>query len=102
MADSIADAWSHGMLAGADGWPARDNPHLRGSPLADSWEAGRLIGQHLCPPLPPTQPHRTQHRPSWTAASLGPGEPGRAPRTAPYPVAELEQPRRLKAARRWS
>lgn len=50
MADSIADAWSRGMVAGADGWPARDNPYPLGTSLAESWRAGWLMGQDLCPP----------------------------------------------------
>lgn len=82
MADSIADAWSHGMLAGANGQPARDNPYPIGSPLAARGEAARLMGQDLCPPLPSTQPHHTQHQLSWTVQRLGPDEQGRAPSTA--------------------
>lgn len=55
MADSIEDAWARGMIAGSDGWPASDNPYRTGSPLAESWQAGHLIGRELCqPPSPPT------------------------------------------------
>ncbi len=59
MVDSLADAWCRGMVAGADGWPARDNPYPPNSPLAESWKAGRLMGQELCPLPRPAQP---QHR----------------------------------------
>ncbi len=53
MANTIADAWSQGMLAGANGQPARDNPYPVGSPLAESWHTGWLMGQDLCPPPRP-------------------------------------------------
>ncbi len=58
MADSLADAWSRGMVAGADGWSACDNLFPAHSPLAESWEAGRLMGQDLCPPPRPAEPQR--------------------------------------------
>ncbi len=50
MANTIADAWTQGMLAGADDRPTRDNPYPIGSPLADTWHAAWLIGQDLRPP----------------------------------------------------
>jgi hypothetical protein len=52
MADSIKDAWTLGLIAGSNGWPASDNPYPTGSPRAESWQAGQLMGRELCQPSP--------------------------------------------------
>ncbi len=92
MANTIADAWSQGMLAGANGQPARDNPYPIGSPLAESWHTGWLMGQDLCPPPRPAKPRRSR----WDGPAVG--HVSRAGHLAPPPFAGLEPPRASQLA----
>ncbi len=89
MIDSFADAWCHGMIAGANGQPACDNPYPRGTQLAESWQAGRIMGQSLCPPSQLAEP-QPESRERSEASSLA--YVSRTGHRASPPFVELERP----------